>query len=245
MNRRVFIESVGFGAVAFALPGCQAWTSDFGSELSKENKYNKPKPNFLFILADDLGWSQLGCYGSSFYETPHLDRLAQEGMRFTDAYAACPVCSPTRASIMTGQHPARLGITDWIPGDRPEDRELIGPPIHNQLALEEVTIAEALKQAGYATFFAGKWHLGGEGYYPERQGFDINKGGHERGSPPGGYYVPYKNPKLDDGPEGEYLPDRLTDESLRFLEQHCDRPFLLYLSFYTVHTPIQACQRHI
>jgi arylsulfatase A-like enzyme len=203
------------------------------------------RPNFVFILVDDLGWTDLGCYGSTFYETPNLDRLAATGMRFTDAYAACPVCSPTRASIMTGKYPARLGITDWIPGDRPRKRKLLGPPIHNQLALEEVTIAEALKQAGYTTFFAGKWHLGDDGFHPEQQGFDINRGGHHKGSPPGGYYSPYKNPKLADGPDGEYLPDRLTDESIRFLEQHGDEPFLLYLSFYTVHTPIQASKRHV
>ncbi len=209
----------------------------------------KPKhhrvPNFVFILVDDLGWKDLGCYGSTFYETPNLDRFAKSGMRFTDAYAACPVCSPTRAAIMTGKYPARLGITDWIPGRRPKNMKLVGPPILNELPLAEVTIAEQLKGAGYRTFFAGKWHLGGKGYWPNQQGFDINKGGHSRGSPPGGYYVPYKNPALEDGPEGEYLTDRLTNESIHFLDGVGSKPFLLYLSFYTVHTPIQACKRHI
>jgi len=207
------------------------------------------KRSFLFILVDDLGWRDLGCYGSTFYETPRVDRLAATGMRFTDAYAACPVCSPTRASILTGKYPARVGITDWIPGLDPKNRKLLGTRDLHQLPLEEVTIAEVLREAGYATFFAGKWHLGGEGFLPEDQGFDINKGGHERGSPPGGYYTPYRNPRLRDGPPGEYLTDRLADESIRFLKEHVKRggkkPFLLYLSFYTVHTPIQACKRHL
>lgn len=203
------------------------------------------RPNFVFFLVDDLGYKDLGCYGSSFYETPNLDRFAASAMRFTDAYTSCPVCSPTRASIMTGKYPARLDITDWIPGHRPKNRPLLGPPIHNELSLDEVTVAEALKAAGYKTFFAGKWHLGGEGFWPQQQGFDVNHGGHHRGSPPGGYYTPYKNPALSDGPEGEYLTDRLTNESIRFLEARAEDPFLLYLSFYTVHTPIQECKRHI
>jgi arylsulfatase A-like enzyme len=202
------------------------------------------KPNFLFILVDDLGGTDLGCYGSTYYETPNLDRLAAEGVRFTDAYASCPVCSPTRASIMTGKYPARVGITDWIPGGDPKNRKLRCPRDLHQLPLEEVTIAEALREAGYKTFFAGKWHLGGEGHFPEKQGFEINKGGHHKGSPPGGYYSPYKNPKLDSGPDGEYLPDRLTDETMAFMEANRDHPFLAYLAFYTVHTPIQACKRH-
>ena len=203
------------------------------------------KPNFVFILVDDLGWADLGCYGSTFHETPNLDRLATGGMVFTDAYSSSPVCSPTRASIMTGKHPARVNITDWIPGDDPKNRKLLGPADNHQLALEEETIAEVLSKNGYKTFFAGKWHLGDTGYFPEDQGFDINKGGHHMGQPPGGYYSPYKNPKLTDGPEGEYLTDRLTDESLQFLKSIDGEPFFLYLAFYTVHTPIQACKKHI
>ena len=202
-------------------------------------------PNFVFILVDDLGWRDLGCYGSTFYETPRLDRFAAEAARFTDAYTASPVCSPTRASIVTGKYPPRVSITDWIPGQRPLDRPLLAPENTLQLALEETTLAEVLRAAGYRTFFAGKWHLGGEGFWPEDQGFEINRGGHHRGSPPGGYYVPYKNPALEDGSQGEYLPDRLTDESIRFLADHRDEPFLLFLWFYTVHTPIQASKRHI
>ena len=203
------------------------------------------RPNFVFLLVDDLGWKDLSCYGSTFYESPHIDALAKSGMRFTDAYAACPVCSPTRAAIMTGKYPPRVDITDWIPGQNPRNRRLTTPEDRANLALEEVTIAEALKEEGYATFFAGKWHLGSDDFLPQDQGFDINKGGHHRGSPPGGYYTPYKNPQLSDGPDGEYLTDRLTDESIKFIQEHRDQPFLVYLSFYTVHTPIQACQRHL
>ena len=203
------------------------------------------QPNFLFILVDDLGWTELGCYKSRLAETPNLDMLAASGIRFTDAYASCPVCSPTRASIMTGKYPARLNITDWIPGNDARDKKLLGTVDRHELPLEEKTIAETLRENGYKTFFAGKWHLGSEGYFPEDQGFDINLGGHHRGSPPGGYYSPYKNPKLEDGPEDEYLPDRLTNETISFIEDSKDNPFLAFLSFYTVHTPIQASRRHI
>lgn len=206
---------------------------------------DQPKPNFIFILVDDLGWTDLGCYNSSFYETPNIDRLAAAGTLFTNAYAASPVCSPTRASILTGKYPSRVGITDWIPGHDPKDRKLLGPKDLHELPLSEITVAEAFKKQGYQTFFAGKWHLGDEGFFPEDQGFDVNFGGHHKGSPPGGYYSPYKNPKLSDGPEGEYLTDRLTDESIRFLENNQTNPFFLFLSFYTVHTPIQANKKHI
>ncbi len=198
------------------------------------------RPNLVFILADDLGWRDLGCYGSTFYETPNLDRLAAKGMRFTDAYAACSVCSPTRASILTGKYPARLHLTDWLPGrpDRP-DQKLNRPVILPHLPLEEVTIAEALKDAGYRTAFIGKWHLGGPGFYPDQQGFERNLGGCELGHPPS-YFSPYRIPTLPDGPKGEYLTDRLTGEALKFIEANRDRPFLLYLAHYAVHNPQQA-----
>ena len=201
--------------------------------------------NFLFFLVDDMGWADIGANGSKFHETPHIDRLAKSGMRFTQGYAAGSVCSPTRASIMTGKHPVRVDITDWIPGqsNRPSN-PLLHPEDQHSLPLKEVTIAEALKQHGYQTFFAGKWHLGKEGEWPTDQGFDINIGGHHRGSPPGGYYAPWTNPALKAKKEGEYLTERLTDESAKFLEtRDKSKPFLLYLSYYNIHTPIQSYKK--
>jgi arylsulfatase A-like enzyme len=203
-------------------------------------------PNVIFFLVDDLGQRDLGCYGSTFYETPNIDRLAKEGARFTDAYAACPVCSPTRASIMTGQWPQRTGVTDYIGAAAPEkwDRNtrLLPAPYADRLALDSPTLAKALKSAGYATFFAGKWHLGPEGFWPENQGFDHNLGGVDRGGPygRGKYFVPYDNPRLKDGPEGEHLPDRLATETCRFIEANKDGRFFAYFSFYSVHTPLQS-----
>ncbi len=206
-------------------------------------------PNVVFFLVDDLGWRDLGCYGSTFYETPNIDRLAATGMKFTQAYAACPVCSPTRASILTGKYPQRTGITDYISVNRsnqpekwPRRTKLLPAPYADRLPLSETTLAEALKHAGYATFFAGKWHLGPQGYYPEDQGFDINKGGCEWGAPSGGkrYFSPYGNPKLADGPPGEHLPARLAAETAAFISAHRDQPFLAYLSFYSVHVPLMA-----
>lgn len=204
-------------------------------------------PNIVFILVDDLGQRDLGCYGSTFYETPNIDRLAKEGAKFSDAYAACPVCSPTRASILTGQWPQRVGITDYIgPSNSPEqwDRNtrLLPAPYEKRLALEMPNLAKAMKRRGYTTFFAGKWHLGSEDYYPEHQGFDQNLGGFESGGPYRGkkYFSPYNNPRLTDGPEGEHLPDRLATETAQFIETHSDRPFLAYLSFYSVHTPLMS-----
>ena len=203
--------------------------------------------NFLFFLVDDMGWADIGVNGSKFHETPHIDRLAATGMRFTQGYAACPVCSPTRASIMTGRHPVRVDITDWIPGQSNRaTNKLLHPQDRNNLAHEEVTIAEQLKKHGYQTFFAGKWHLGSEGHWPEDQGFDINIGGHHRGSPPGGYYAPWTNPALKSKKNGEYLTERLTEESVKFLEKRdANKPFLLYLSYYNIHTPIQPYKKRI
>ncbi len=208
------------------------------------------RPSFVFILVDDLGYMDIGANNPrTFYETPAVDRLAAGGMRFTDAHAACPVCSPTRASIMTGKYPVRVGITDYIDpagGNQPAQWKratmLLPAPYRDRLALEETTLAETLKEAGYATFFAGKWHLGPEGFWPENQGFDVNMGGIERGGPYGGgkYFSPYGNPRLPDGPPGEHLPDRLATETVKFIEMHRDRPFLAYLSFYSVHIPLMA-----
>lgn len=210
----------------------------------------KEPKNFVFFLVDDLGWADIGCFGSTFYETPNIDALRESGMKFSNAYAACPVCSPTRASIMTGRHPVRLNITDWIPGARaaPESNpRFLHVEDRSNLSLEEVTIAEILQsRRNYQTFFAGKWHLGDRGHWPEDQGFDWNIGGNSKGSPPGGYYAPWKNPTLTAATDDEYLTERLTDESVRFLEQRdSERPFLLYLSYYNVHTPITAYQEHI
>ena len=204
------------------------------------------KPNVVLIVIDDLGWADLGCYGSKFHKTPHLDRLASEGMRFTQAYAACPVCSPTRAAIMTGRHPQRMNITTWLPGhpDRPVHR-LKQPEVSQQLPAAETTIAEALKPAGYASASIGKWHLGGAGSAPTDHGFDINIAGDHAGSPYS-YFAPYKNkggksiPGLDQAPDGEYLTDRLAAEAEKFIEAHRQQPFFLYLPHYAVHTPLKA-----
>ncbi|WP_234824060.1 sulfatase [Bremerella cremea] len=203
------------------------------------------RPNFVFFLVDDLGWADLSCYGSTFHESPNIDALAASGMKFNHAYAACPVCSPTRASIMTGRHPVRVDITDWIPGNRGTGKFLQVEDRDN-LALEEVTIAEVLKEAGYQNFFAGKWHLGDEGHYPTDQGFDFNIGGNHAGSPPGGYYAPWKNPTLTAKKDGEYVTERLTEESIKFLETRDQaKPFLLYLSYYNVHTPITPYKKRV
>jgi len=232
-----FLAAIGLGFALLAAP----------EPLTAEQNTNRP--NFVFILVDDLGWTDLGCFGSRFYETRHVDRLAGEGMRFTQAYAACPVCSPTRASILTGKYPVRVGITDYInsqgrnqPTSWNRNTRLLPAAYRDRLAHGEITLAETLKEAGYATFFAGKWHLGPQGFWPEDQGFDINRGGCERGGPYGGnkYFSPYGNPRLADGPPGEHLPDRLATETARFIEAHKSRPFLAYLSFYSVHTPLMA-----
>lgn len=204
------------------------------------------KPNFLFILVDDYGIADVGIEGSAFYETPNIDELARGGMRFTQGYANCQVCSPSRASIMTGQYPTRHGITDYIgakTGDdfaREREVKLSVPEYALHLPKTEFTLAQALKQAGYSTFFAGKWHLGSKGFWPEDFGFDINKGGWDAGSPEGGYFAPWKNPNLPNGPKGQSLTDRLATETISFIEQHRHGPFLAYLAFYAVHAPIQT-----
>jgi arylsulfatase A-like enzyme len=204
----------------------------------------------IVIVADDLGWADLGCYGSKFHRTPHLDRLAAHGVRFTEGYAACCVCSPSRAAILTGQAPVRFQLTDWLPGraDR-SDQPLARPTLQQQLPLEAITLAEALKSAGYATAHIGKWHLGGDGFLPEQQGFDMNVGGLEIGSP-FSYLAPFEKknakgtnrvmPGLEKSSEGEYLTDRLGQEAAKFITAHKDRPFFLYLAQYAPHTPMVA-----
>lgn len=233
--RRQFIEGLAAAGAAAMV-------------LGHRSARGRAFPNVVVMVADDLGWTDLGCYGSTFYDTPHLDGLAARGLRFTQAYATCPVCSPTRASIVTGKFPARLATTDWFGAPQPDavpehprmrSLPLLPAPYLDHLPLEEVTIAEAFREGGYRTFFGGKWHLGGEGYLPEDQGFDVNRGGNHRGGPPS-YFSPYKNPQLADGPEGEHLPDRLASELLSFAGAEPDRPFFALLPFYSVHTPLQG-----
>ena len=199
----------------------------------------KNAPNILFILTDDLGWHDTAPYGNTFIDTPHLSRLASEGARFTNAYAACPVCSPTRASILTGKYPARLHLTDWIPGRKPWPyAKLLSPGFHQELPLKENTIAEALHPLGYQGAAIGKWHLGGDGYLPLQQGFDKNVGGNAAGHPPQ-YFGPLDLPNLKLEP-GEFLTQRLSLEGKRFMQENTKQPFFLYESHFTVHMPLQA-----
>tara|TARA_R110002049_G_scaffold263116_1_gene439266 strand:- start:32034 stop:33629 length:1596 start_codon:yes stop_codon:yes gene_type:complete len=207
------------------------------------------RPNVLFILADDFGLQDMSFVGSPFYETPNLDRLANQSMVFTQGYAGSRVCSPSRATIMTGKFTARHGITDWIGETHGEewremnryDKLLPADYVHN-LPKQETTLAEAMKSNGYTTFFAGKWHLGEEGSWPEDHGFEINKGGWSSGSPKGGYYAPFINPRLKNNDEGENLSMRLANETANFITKHKDSSFFAFLSFYAVHGPIQTTQ---
>jgi arylsulfatase A-like enzyme len=201
-------------------------------------------PNVILILIDDMGWTDLSCYGSKFYETPNIDRLAASGMRLTHSYSACTVCSPTRSAVMTGKYPARLHITDWIAGSERPFAKLKVPDWQQHLPLEGTTIAEVFKSNGYATCHIGKWHLGREEFGPTKQGFDINIAGTHMGSPPT-YFFPYSSangslPGLEKGQRGEYLTDRLTDEAIGFVSAHKEQPFFLYLPHYAVHTPLMA-----
>jgi arylsulfatase A-like enzyme len=239
LNRRAFLKATGIAAT-LGLGGIVK-AAGIGDGRSQQPPR---RPNFVFFMIDDMGWTDLGCFGSTFYETPNIDKLAAQGMRFTNAYATCPVCSPTRASIMTGKYPARLRLTNYIPGAR--SGKLLSAEYFHYMKLEEVTLAEALKEAGYRTYFVGKWHLGNEPYYPQKQGFDVNVAGDSSGAPPT-YFYPYKRGNrsisgLEEGKGGEYLTDRLTDESLTLIERSKDEPFLLYLSFYAVHVPLEAKQ---
>jgi len=214
-----------------AFGGFEAGTSGAPEQVRKS------KPNFLFILADDFGWSQLGCYGSDFYETPNIDRLARHGMRFTDAYAACPVCSPTRASIMTGKYPARLHLTDFIAGGSFPYEKYEQPQWQKYLPLEEVTIAEVLRSAGYATASFGKWHLSIDKsppkslpYNPDKQGFDE-------------YFVTYKPSSKTDPETDAHNVEVITRKSLDFLDRHRDKPFFLYVTHNTIHAPVMGKER--
>lgn len=209
--------------------------------------------NVVFILVDDLGWSDLGCYGSDFYETPAIDALAKRSLKFNQAYAAAPVCSPTRAAILTGKSPARLDMTIWHEGaveGGPKDRPLRDAKAVANLPHHETTLAEHFQQAGYRTIHIGKWHLGIAAHYPETQGFDVNIGGSFWGAPPT-FFAPFAGPWSQHNPEWRYVPglhdseanyltDALTDEALRQIERNADRPFFLNLWFHTVHSPIEA-----
>jgi arylsulfatase A len=222
------------------LSGLNVW----GAESSPQPKGKKL--NVILFLADDLGWTDLACFGSHYYETPNIDRLARDGIKFTQNYSACTVCSPSRAALMTGKYPARLHITDWIPGMMPENPKLIVPDWTKYLPLEEVTIANAMHNAGYATASMGKWHLGKEPYYPDKHGFDINIAGTDAPNTKH-YFSPYGIATLTDGPKGEYVTDRLTAEAIHFIDSNAkaDKPFFLYLPHFAVHLPLQAKKRLI
>lgn len=213
--------------------------------LSATPSFAADKPNVVLIVADDLGWRDLGCYGSTYHKTPNLDRMAKDGARFTEFYAACPVCSPTRASLLTGRYPQRMNLTDWLPG-RPDNsnQKLKRPVIDQQLPLGELTLAEVFKSAGYTTGLIGKWHLGGEGFGPKKQGFDVNIGGDHTGTARSNF-APFKNklgsiPGLETAPDGEYLTDRLAAEAEKFIDTNRAKPFFLYLPHYAPHTPLVA-----
>ncbi len=221
--------------------------------MASGQKISPQKPNVLFILADDLGYHDLSCTGSKYYETPNIDRIAGKSMVFSSGYAACQVSSPSRASILTGKFPARHGITDYIGAQSGEGwrkmkrfSQLLPADYLHRLPLEYTTLPEALKQAGYKTFFAGKWHLGDKGSWPEDHGFDINIGGWDAGSPKGGYFSPYENPNLKDGKPGEDLSMRLANETVKFFKENnpnvTGQPVFAYLAFYAVHAPIETTQ---
>ncbi|WP_136480787.1 sulfatase [Cognatitamlana onchidii] len=226
--------------IALFVSGCHK-----KDKLLKENK----NPNIVFILVDDLGYHDLSVTGSTFYETPNIDKLATEGVMFSNGYAASRVCSPSRASIMTGKFTARHGITDWIGAKAGTDwrkrnrhDKMLPANYVMQLPKEDITLAEAFKAQGYKTFFAGKWHLGDKGSYPEDHGFDINKGGFHRGGPAGGFFGPFNNPMLKDEKAGENLTMRLANETADFIGKHKDSTFFAFLSFYAVHAPLQTTQ---
>ncbi len=208
----------------------------------------KNKPNVVMIYIDDMGFKDIACGGSEFYETPNIDKLRETGMMFTNAYAACPVCSPSRASLLTGKYPAKIGVTDYIDVNgtiHPCKGKVIDAPYLKHLPKDAKTIAHYLKEAGYKTWHIGKWHLGGEEYYPQKMGFDINVAGCEWGHPANGYFSPYKMPHFEDGPDGEFLTNRLTDEAIKIISENDGSPFFLNFWHYAVHTPIQALNKDI
>ncbi len=231
MNRRHFIKNAASG-LGFL----------FSPAILKAAPEPEPKKNILFILADDLGWADLGCYGNPLHETPHLNQLASDGMRFQQAYTACAVCSPTRASIQTGKYPIRVGITDWIPGMRKKNTQLVEKHTEQQLPLSEKTIAETLHEHGYRCAMLGKWHLGGKDFLPTDQGYDpyIDK---EQLGFAKGYFDPPITGKKNPAPNARHLTDILGDEAAKLIGQYAQddsQPFFLMMNFHTVHTPIEA-----
>jgi len=240
IGRRDFLRTAAGLTGAALLPG-----------LSFAAPRPKSLPNIVFFVVDDMGWMDSTVYGSRYYETPNLERLAKRSMRFTDAYSAAPLCTATRASMMTGKYPGRLHITGagghvpdppnpGVPESGPPHQKILSPYGKGALPLEEYTLAEALKDAGYRTGFVGKWHLGHDPkYWPEHQGFDVNIGGGNWPGPPS-YFSPYHISKLPDGPDGEYIADRLTDEALQFIDESKDKPFYLNFWQYAVHAPYQG-----
>jgi arylsulfatase A-like enzyme len=244
MNRRDFlkrcvasVEGLALSSYALAAAGC-----GLSGRTSQANVGRRP-PNIVFIFIDDMGWRDVGFMGSRYYETPNIDKLAGQGMVFTNAYSTAPNCAPARASLLSGQYGPRHGVYTVNSSSRGLSRFRKLLPTENTTVLDPkmVTIAEAIEPAGYVSASVGKWHLGDDPESgPRAQGFDVNVAGYRAGSPPKGYFVPYKNPELADGPPGEYLTDRLTDEALNFIETNKDRPFFLYLPHYAVHTPLQA-----
>jgi len=246
-TRRDFLKAASLGALALTMPGC-AGRYPFSADRASS------KPNVILILIDDMGWADVGCYGNRYSETPNIDRLASQGVRFTNGYAPSAVCSPSRAAILTGRYPTRHGITNWIKhwipaeeGKQPvgyeskEGRKLLTPENHLYMEHDEVTIAEVLKEAGYETCHVGKWHLGREKWFPETQGFDHNIGGYQTGNPET-YFDPYNNPRLPSRRKGEYLTDRESDEATAFIREAAakEQPFFLYMSHYAVHDPQEA-----
>jgi len=203
----------------------------------------KAPPNVVVFLVDDLGQMDIGANNPDcFYETPNIDAFAKTGMRFTDGYAANPVCSPTRYSLLTGKYPSRVDATNYFSGRR--GAKFKPAPLHDNMPLDEITIAQTLKSKGYATFFAGKWHLGKtKEYFPQNRGFDINIGGHTKGGPYTGkrYFAPFENPEMEiESPAGDHLPDRLARDTAKFIDDNKDKPFFAYLAFYSVHTPLMG-----
>lgn len=243
MDRRGFLATL-LGAVgASTIDGLPAV---LGEEVSAAAKNRRP--NIIFMLVDDLGWGDFHCYGDSFHETPHIDQLARDGITFTRAYAGAPVCSPSRASILTGQYPARLKLTQWIPGVIYPYKKLVEPAFAEHLQVGTPTIASELKKLGYQTASVGKWHLGGKGFLPEEFGFDVNIGGDNNGHPPPphGYFGPFPLPALDGYREQDYLTEVLSDKVDRYLESAVSKgPFFLYFAEYAVHLPLQEREGHI